>query len=85
MKLVCLHNMPTHKMNGSNFFDVINCERTSHNTFINTMLELSQHMCWASSILLVKDMEKHSFKLREIADMTQEVQRCTTRSKQATS
>jgi hypothetical protein len=28
-------------MNDSNFYDVINCERTSHKTFTNTMLELS--------------------------------------------
>ncbi len=41
MKLVCLHNMPIHKMNDSNFYDVINCERTSHKTFTDTMLQLS--------------------------------------------
>jgi hypothetical protein len=28
-------------MNDSNFCDVINCERTSHKTFTDTMLELS--------------------------------------------
>ncbi len=41
MKLVCLHNTPIQKMNDSDFCDVINCERTSHKTFTNTMLELS--------------------------------------------
>jgi hypothetical protein len=41
MKLVCLHNTPIQKMNDSNFCDVINCERTSHKTFTDTMLELS--------------------------------------------
>jgi hypothetical protein len=41
MKLVCLHNMPIQKMNDSNFSYVINCERTSHKTFTDTMLELS--------------------------------------------
>ncbi len=41
MKLVCLHNTPIQKMNDSNFCDVINCERTSRQTFTDTMLELS--------------------------------------------
>jgi hypothetical protein len=41
MKLVCLHNTPIHKMNDSNFCDVINCERISQKTFTNTKLELS--------------------------------------------
>ncbi len=41
MKLVCLHNTPIQKMNDSNFCDGINCERTSHKTFTNTMSELS--------------------------------------------
>ncbi len=36
-----LHNTPIHKMNESNFCDVINCERTSRKTFTDTMLELS--------------------------------------------
>jgi hypothetical protein len=40
-KLVCLHNTPIHKMNNSGFCDVINCKRTSHKTFTDTMLELS--------------------------------------------
>ena len=41
MKLACLHNMPIHKMEDSDFCDIINSERTSHHTFANTMLELS--------------------------------------------
>jgi hypothetical protein len=41
MKLVCLHDTLIHNMNDSNFCDVINCERTSHKIFTDTMLELS--------------------------------------------
>ena len=40
-EVVCLHNTPIHKMNDSEFCDMINCERTSHTIFTNTMLELS--------------------------------------------
>jgi hypothetical protein len=41
IKLVCLHNTPIQKMNDSDFCDVINCAKTSHKTFTDTMLELS--------------------------------------------
>ena len=41
MKLVCLHNMPIYKMEDRNFCDITNCERSSHHTFADTMLELS--------------------------------------------
>ncbi len=39
--MVCLHNTLIHKMNDSNFCDVINCKRTSHKTFTDAMLVLS--------------------------------------------
>jgi hypothetical protein len=41
MRLVTLHNIPITKIKDSDFCSLLSCKKTSYDTFIETMLELS--------------------------------------------